>query len=368
VLDFFRKGGTDLALMSKEVMRCVQCTDNAEHVMNITVSEAIRTRGDEAESVMIKELGQMVNKKVWTPIDGKNLTAEERRRIIRSSMFPKEKYLASGEFEKLKARLEGTSKTDMYLSALSTSSVFTILTIAAHEGRKAAVVDIGGAFPNAEMKTGVAVHMRLDRAMSDLLIRLQPSYIMFQDAKGCIVVLLNRALYGCIESAALWYDNLRETMTSLGYNRNPHDICVFNRTSEAGVQCTATVHVDDLLFTSVDVSMIDNLSEGLRAKYVEITKTSGIVLNYLGMVLDLSQPGEARVGMKGFVDDMLQSSGVTGGTRTPATEGLFELRANAPMCSEGRSKEFHSLVAKLLYLAKKSRSECLTVVAFLAIE
>jgi hypothetical protein len=147
---------------------------------------------------------------------------------------------------------------------------------------------------------------------------------------------------------------------------NPHDICVFNRKSEAGVQCTATVHVDDLLITSTDVSMIENLSEGLRARYGEIAKTSGTMPNYLGMALDLSRPGEARVSMKGFVDDMLQSSGMTGGARTPATEGLFELRANAPMCSEGRRKEFHSLVAKLLYLAKKSRPECLTVVAFLA--
>ena len=173
--------------------------------------------------MIMKELGQMINKKVWTPIDGKNLTAEERRSIIRSSMFLKEKYLASVEFEKLKARLVAggdQQDKDMYddLSAptVSTSSMFTILSIAAYEGTKAAVVDIGGAFLNAEMKTGVALHMRLDRAMSDLLIRLQPSYKKFQDAKGCIVVLLNRALYGWVESAALWYDNLRETMTSLG--------------------------------------------------------------------------------------------------------------------------------------------------------
>jgi Reverse transcriptase (RNA-dependent DNA polymerase) len=139
---------------------------------------------------------------------------------------------------------------------VSTSSVFIILSIAAHEGRKASVVDIGGAFLNAEMKTGVQVHMRLDRTMSDLLVRLQPSYKKYQDTKGCIVVFLNRALYGCVESAALWYENLRDTMTSLGYERNPHDICVFNKTGKQGIQCTATVHVDDLLITSVDESVI----------------------------------------------------------------------------------------------------------------
>jgi hypothetical protein len=101
-----------------------------------------------------------------------------------------------------------------------------------------AAVNKWGAFLNAEMKTtAVLVHMRLDRTMSDLLVRLQPSYKKYQDAKGCIVVLLNRALYGCVESAALWY--LRDTMTSLGYERNPHDTCVFNKTGKQG-PCTST--------------------------------------------------------------------------------------------------------------------------------
>jgi hypothetical protein len=122
-------------------------------------------------------------------------------------MFLKKKYLASGEFEKLKARLvAGGDQQDKDLyDELSAPTVS-----AAHEGRKASVVDIGGAFLNAEMKTGVLVHMRLDRTMSDLLVQLQPSYKKYQDSKGCIVVLLNRALYGCVESAALWYENLRE--------------------------------------------------------------------------------------------------------------------------------------------------------------
>jgi hypothetical protein len=92
VLDFFRRGGTDLALMSKEVME----TTEVELAMNITVRNAILTRGEEAERVIMKELAQMINKKVWTPIDGRKLTAEERRSIIRSSMFLKEKYLATG--------------------------------------------------------------------------------------------------------------------------------------------------------------------------------------------------------------------------------------------------------------------------------
>jgi hypothetical protein len=207
LLEYFRRGGTNVALVSREIMG--HLGEKTETVMNITVREAIRTRGEDVERVIKKELNQMLTKRVLTAVDGKKLTAEQRSQIIRSSMFLKEKYLASGEFEKLKARLVAggdQQDRDLYddLSAptVSTSSVSTILSIASHEGRKALVVDIGGASLNAEMKTGVLVHMRLDRTMSDLLVRLQPSYKKYQDAKGCIVVLLNRALYGCVESAA----------------------------------------------------------------------------------------------------------------------------------------------------------------------
>jgi hypothetical protein len=53
----------------------------------------------------MKELEQILGKKVWTPVDVRTLTAEQRSGVIRSSMFLKEKFLATGEFEKLKARL-----------------------------------------------------------------------------------------------------------------------------------------------------------------------------------------------------------------------------------------------------------------------
>ena len=90
------------------------------------------------------------------------------------------------------------------------------------------------------------------------------------------------------------------------------------------------------------------------------------MLNYLGMVFDLTHPGEARVSMKGYVDSMLESSAVTGGARTPATEGLFRVRPESELVCESERKEFHCTVAKLLYLAKRARPDCLMPVACLA--
>ena len=312
----------------------------------------------------------MIDKKVWEPVCVKGLSMEEKHRIIRSSMFLKEKFLASGDFEKLKARLVAGGNEqdrDLYddLSAptVATSSVFALLSIAGHEARRITVIGISGEFLNADMTTGLAVHMRLDRNMTSIMTRLSPRYSQFVDHKGCIVVRLDKALYGCVESAALWYENLREGLSHMGYVPNAHDMCVFNKSDEYGVQCTIAVHVDDLMITSVNGAMIEAVATGLIERYGDIIRKDRPIVNYLGMVFNLSIAGVARVSMTGDVEDMLKEGGTIGGVRTPATEGLFYTAVPA---SEEDRVRFHRLVAKGLYLGKRARPDCMTALAFLA--
>ena len=343
-----------------------------DHAMNISVKEALRSRGVVAERVIMKELSQMRDKKVWTPVHMSALSSTEKHRIIRSQMFLKEKYLPTGVFEKLKARLvAGGNQQDKELyddlssPTVSTCAVMTVFSIAAHERRSASVVDIGGAYLNADMSTGIDVYMRLDPTMSKMMITLDASYEGYADKKGCIVVKLDKALYGCVESAALWYENLSATLNDLGYERNDYELCVFNKVCD-GTQCTAAVHVDDLIITSVDQGMIDGLCDGLKGKYGEITRHDGPILNYLGMVFDLTVSGEVRMSMKGYTDDTISYAGILGRARSPATNGLFDIRSGVDLVPENARVWFHSVVAKLSYLAKRAKPECLTAVAYLA--
>ena len=217
LMDMFRSDKQSMALLTRNYDSAGG--DWGEFVLNISVNDALRTRGKDVETVIQKELSQMIAKKVWTPVDIRGLLYEEKRRIIRSSMFLKEKFLASGEFEKLKAKLvaggdqqDKTLYDDLSALTVGTSSVFTLLCIAAHEGRKVTVIDISGAYLNADMNTGFTVHMRLDKNMTGMMVKLSPGYAKYTDAHGCVVVRLDKALYGCVESAALWYENLRESM------------------------------------------------------------------------------------------------------------------------------------------------------------
>lgn len=125
-------------------------------------------------------------------------------------MFLKQKNIPDGSFIKLKARLvtggdhqDKSLYEDLSSPTVSTSAVFTLLTVAAHEERRVAVVDISGAYLNADMALEMPVHMRLDRTMTDLIIDIDPKYSKYTDARGGVTVHLKKALYGCIESSGL---------------------------------------------------------------------------------------------------------------------------------------------------------------------
>ena len=54
-----------MALYADRTYRSVG--ESEERAMNITVKEALKSRGDEAKRVIKKELKQMLDKRVWTP-------------------------------------------------------------------------------------------------------------------------------------------------------------------------------------------------------------------------------------------------------------------------------------------------------------
>jgi len=63
----------------------------------MSIRAAEKQHGMEATvRTLRRELKQMLDKKVWTPLHWRGLTREEKRSVIRSSIFLKEKYDAEG--------------------------------------------------------------------------------------------------------------------------------------------------------------------------------------------------------------------------------------------------------------------------------
>ena len=88
----------------REIERRSQYHD-VQFAFKMSVKAVMRDRPKEALPVIEAELRQMHDKTVWHGVHLRDLTKTQRRAIIRSSMFLKDKYFASGAFEKFKARL-----------------------------------------------------------------------------------------------------------------------------------------------------------------------------------------------------------------------------------------------------------------------
>ena len=341
-----------------------------DRVYKITVKKALNAHGKKALRSIYSEIKQMPDKNVFTPQDPRKLTKAQLRKVIMSSMFLKEKFLSSGDFEKLKARLvagghqqDRESYGDISSPTVATSAAFMIASIAALERRHVVTVDIAGAYLNADM-TGQEVLMKLDRTMSAILVKIRPDYKPFLTEEGTMIVRLNKALYGCVESAKLWYEDLLSTLTDLGFVRNAVDLCVFNK-GTGSEQCTICLHVDDLKVTCRNADTIERLIDGLTSKYKTLSVHRGLVHSYLGMTFDYTAPGLVKVTMEKYVQDVLDGYQVIGHAATPASVNLFDLR-DSPALNTDDAMEFHSRVAKLLYLAKRVRPDILTPVAFLS--
>ena len=57
-----------------------------------------------------------------------------------------------------------------------------------------------------------------------------------------LYLLLLKSLYGCMESALLWYDLYLNTLTSQRFLINPYDRCIANSTTQ-DKQCTVAWYV-----------------------------------------------------------------------------------------------------------------------------
>ena len=211
----------------------------------------------------------------------------------------------------------------------------------------------------------VSISVVLDEFSSAILASLDPKYRNYMNGNGRIVVKLLKALYGCVESALLWYEHLSNSLLTLGFVRNRLDECVFNRGTGEN-QCTICVHVDDLMITCKDKEVIKGVTKDLQRIYKEVKVKEADVHSYLGMNFDFRVKGEVKITMEGYVHDLLKTYSVEGNANTPAQDFLFEIREDIPLLDHDRKTEFHSRVAKLLYVAKRVRPDILQAVIFLS--
>jgi hypothetical protein len=283
-------------------------------------------------------------------------------------MFVVEKYMADGVFDKMKARLVADGRdqdAEMYPDKSSPTvavhSVFTALGLASGKPWRIVVkIDIKGAFVQTPMK-GEPVYMKIDPKISRYVINMFPELRSMLEEDGCLYTLLLKAMYGCIQASALWYELIKSFLEELGYECSETDRCVFRKRVGNRI-FLLLLYVDDIL-AQVDKEEAERLRVHLRNRFGEVQFEVGERLSYLGMQINVKDEG-TTVDMSFYVKKLLEGTTVKG-QASPGNHSSFIVDEESQLLEECERKYFHSTTAKLLYLAKRARPDILTLVIFL---
>ena len=272
---------SDLDAMSL-VRRDEKNLNNLGNVFRMTVARARKIIEDEQTLTVLRpELEQIIKRGVCQGVCLDYLTEADKKSAIRCSIFIKEKYKPDGLFDKLKASLVARgdqqdrtvyNDNETISPTVSTCAVFMVASIAAKERRQIAAIDFAGAYLNTDMKRRVL--MNVDPTVAQLIVDIDNTYGKYIGTNGKLTVRLQKALYGCMESAKLWYDLISDKLLGLAFIQNPYDICVFNK-EVCGVQVTLTLYVDDLMITCFDVEVLGTTILEIRGLFNGCTVQKG---------------------------------------------------------------------------------------------
>jgi hypothetical protein len=180
---------------------------------------------------------------------------------------------------------------------------------------------------------------------------------------GVLYGVLQKALYGCVQASKLWYLKLSQFLRNAGYENSEMEPCVFRKVEENQV-FLLIVYVDDILIIASE-NEINRLHSLCIDEFRWVTLEMGNVHSYLGMQLEFAD-GQVRVNMSNYVDKGLAAyPKVAEDRRVPGRKGVFLVAQNSAEVGVNERQLFHTIVAKLLYLAKRARPDILAVVGFL---
>jgi len=338
----------------------------------VGLRKAFKEWPEEARKALIKEIDGLLKRKVWTGVLRSSLTKTQRKKIIRSSTIFTQKIDKETYEQIIKARIvtdgsmqnrEFYQQEDISAPTVQMNSILTLSTIAAAKGWKIKTMDVQQAYLNADLKS--EVYVILDKEVAAALCEENEEFRKFLEPDGRLLVQLNKAQYGCIESAKLWYNTLSAKLVSIGFQINPYDPCVFKKTDALGTDIYVALYVDDIKSMSESQDLLDELQLELEAVFGKMKVTDGLVHEYLGMKFDYSTPGKVIITMKKYLTSVIEESGVEGTAQTPSGENLFDISENSPVLDERNRENFHHIVAQLLYAAVRARPDILLPVIFL---
>ena len=304
-----------------------------------------RENPEALEAALRKEIEGLSERMLGHAVPSHTLSVKEMHNVVHTMVLLKEKFLPSGEFEKLKARLvalgnrmnEGTYG-DTYSPTLGHASFMVLLCIAAADDAEMEVTDVPCAFPNTprDPKDGRVI-VRLTGMAAEMWCEINPEDRVMLNRNGHLLIDLVQYLYGMKDAPAAFHKYLKKILEEAGFEATISDVCLIKKFSKTGY-FIAGGHVDDLLSVHKgDPSLKRDFENALARAFgdgipLESKKieTEG---NYVGMYIErdrknrtiyLSQPQSIE-----NIHDAYPDINWNMRAPTPSTSDLFSYDKNA---------------------------------------
>jgi hypothetical protein len=339
----------------------------------MTATKGMTLFGEKAVAAMFKEYNQLNDMMVFGRIDPDELTAQHKRDALRAVNLINEKRCgrvkgrtcADGSKQKAYIPREEATSPTVSMEALTAS-----LVIDAHEKIAVAICDVPGAYLNADMPDNKFVILKLEGKFVDIMCDVNPRV-----SKACLprkreesIVSAHsfKALYGCIESALLWYSLYALTLKGIGFVINPYDCCVANAMI-GEKRSTILWYVDDNKLSHMSEGVLTDVIEKIKIRFGELVVSRVRKHTFLGMNLTFNDDGSLQIETKKYIREAIETFGedVSKRVSSAATKKLFKINPATEDLDTERAGIFHSVVAKLLWVEKRSRPDIKTAISFL---
>ena len=252
-------------------------------------------------------------------------------------------------------------------------SIITTLMIDVYEGRDIAIADVSGTYLHAEFPSSKRVILKLTGVSVDIMCKVNPEYRqheIYEIKNGkrvkVLYVRVLRALYGCFESALLWYRFYSSLLEKLGFKINPYNKCVANKEIN-GKQCTIVFYVDDNKISHEDPEVVTSVLKQISGHFGELKVSRGKKHDYLGMDIEVKD-NKVYIGMKGQIDEVLSWGAKQNGRlpATPSTTNLITISNKSTQLKKDDADLFHSIVQKLMHICKRARPDLEPALSYLS--
>ena len=250
-----------------------------------------------------------------------------------------------------------------------------LLSIAAFEGRHLRVGDIPSAYLQADHvpSNGRPVYIVADKYTTSLVAEAMPEYRRLIRPCGTMILKVAKAMYGLVESAWLWYNELERHLVGIGYSVCSNDRGLFFKKVFHNGKCVASniasVHVDDIASAATPnpagLKLEKEFWESMEAKWPGIKGQSGPHYKHLSWnIYQDPKTHEIHKSQRDYLLEIVKTSGVSKEHNLPSRMDLTNSDDTSPLLPPKGVSAFRSMLQKIAY-AREGRPDIDFAVSFL---